>query len=359
MAVPHTAVDEFRLHRIDDVFLLLTHRLTQGVTLTSGEVSQQSREQHYLLLIHRDAIGILQVFLHHGDIVGNRLVTVLTTDELRDITHRSRTIEGVHSDKVLEDGGLQFAQVFPHTVRLKLERADGATFLIELVGIGIVDGNGVEIDLNAACTLDILASLLQLRECLQTEEVHLDQSRRFNHVTVILCTVRLHALEVRIVGGGHRHPVGDRVATDDEATGVDTRSPHRSLQHLRILDGVGEVGVWRGLRIPQFGHIFQGVGQVHLRRLAVRTIRQTIRNSLTEGVTDGDGHLLHTRHILDGVLRGHRGVGDDMGTVLVTVFVFHPFQHASSAVIVEVGMVRIKETLKQKVVLQRVDLRDT
>ena len=130
MAVFLATLDEFGLHGVNDVLLLLTHRLTQGVTLTSGEVGQQSREQHHLLLIHRDAIGILQVFLHHGDIVGDRLVTVLTTDELRDIAHRSRTIQRIHGDEVFEHRRLQFAQVFLHTCRLKLERTYGASFLI-------------------------------------------------------------------------------------------------------------------------------------------------------------------------------------------------------------------------------------
>ena len=55
-----------------------------------------------------------------------------------------------------------------------------------------------------------------------------------------------------------------------------------------------------------------------------------------------------------------------MGTILMAVFVFHPLQHTATAVVIEVGIdigqrdtVRVQETLKQQVVLQRVDLRDT
>ena len=54
-----------------------------------------------------------------------------------------------------------------------------------------------------------------------------------------------------------------------------------------------------------------------------------------------------------------------MGTVLMAVFVFHPFQHTTATVVVEVGIdirqrdtVWIEETLKQQVVLQRIDLGD-
>ena len=55
-----------------------------------------------------------------------------------------------------------------------------------------------------------------------------------------------------------------------------------------------------------------------------------------------------------------------MRTVLVSVFIHHPFQHLATAVVVEVGInigqrdtVRIQETLEQQVVFQRVNLRDT
>ena len=243
MPVSDTALNELRLHGVNDILFLLTHRLTQGVALTTGEVGQQSRQQHHLLLIHRDAIGILQIFLHHGDIVGNGLATMLTVDEIGDIAHRSRTIQGVHSDEVFEDRRLQLAQVFLHTCRLKLERTDGAPLLIEFKGLGVVDGNRVEIDVDASGTLDIQARLFQLRKRLQSQEVHLDQARRFNHVSVILCTVGLRALEVRIISRRYGHMIRDRVTTDDKTTGMDTRTAHRALEHLRILHGIGNVRV--------------------------------------------------------------------------------------------------------------------
>ena len=74
---------------------------------------------------------------------------MLTTDELRDITHRSRTVEGVHSNEILEHGGFEFAQIFLHALRLKLEGAHGTSLLVEFIGLGIVDGNIVEVDVDA------------------------------------------------------------------------------------------------------------------------------------------------------------------------------------------------------------------
>ena len=92
---------------------------------------------------------------------------------------------------------------------------------------------------------------------------------------------------------------------------------------------------------------------------------ETFLNGLAEGVADGQRHFLHARYVLDAVLRGHRGVGDDVGAVLVAVFVHHPLQHLAAAVVVEVGVdirqgdtVGVEEALEQQVVFQRVDLRD-
>ena len=130
MTVLLATLDELRLHGVDNVLLLLTHRLTQGVALTTGKVGQQTRQQHHLLLINGNAVGILQIFLHHRNIIGDRFFTVLTTYELRNVAHRSRTVQGVHGDEVFKDGGLQLAQVFLHTSRLKLECADGAALLV-------------------------------------------------------------------------------------------------------------------------------------------------------------------------------------------------------------------------------------
>ena len=71
---------------------LLTHRLTQCVGLASGEVSEQSREQHHLLLIDGDTVGVLQVLLHHRNIILDRLASVLSIDKVRNIIHWTRTI---------------------------------------------------------------------------------------------------------------------------------------------------------------------------------------------------------------------------------------------------------------------------
>ena len=290
---------------------------------------------------------------------------MLAPDELRDVGHRSRTIEGIHSDEVLEDRRLQLAQVFPHAVRLELEGADGASLLIELIGLGVVEGDVVEVDVDASCELDVGTSLLQLGEGLQSEEVHLDESCRLDDVSVVLCTVGLGVLEVGVVGSTHRHPVADGVAADDESASVDACAANGALEHLGVLDGVGLCGVDAGFSFLQLARTFNSIGEVHLHVFARLRVLQSVGDSLAPGVAQGQGHLLHACHILDAVLRGHRGIGDDMCAVLVAILLFHPLQHASASVVVEVSIdigqgdtVGVEETLEQEVVLQRVELGD-
>ena len=220
----------------------------------------------------------------------------------------------------------------------------------------------IQIDIDATGNLDVGTRLLQLRQGLQSEKVHLDESCRLDDVTVVLRTVGLLVLEVRIVGSRYRNPVANRVTADDKATSMDTRTSDRALQHLGIFDGIAKGRVFAGLSIAQFRNGLDGIRQIHLRSLAVN-IGQTVGNGLAQGVDHIQRNLLHTCHILDTILRSHCGIGNDMGTVLVTILVLHPFQDTATSVVIEVRInirqrdtVRIQETLKQQVVLQRVNL---
>ena len=114
---------------------------------------------------------------------------------------------------------------------------------------------------------------------------------------------------------------------------MNTCAAHRSLQHLGILDGIGHLRITRGLGLLQLTRTLDGIGQIHL-----HAIGQTVGNSLTQCIRIGQRQLLHTRHILDRVLRSHRGISDDMGTVLMSILVHHPLQHLTTTIVIEVGI---------------------
>ena len=151
-----------------------------------------------MLLIDRDAVGLFQVFLHAWDVIGHERWIVFSLDEVRDIIHWSRPVEGIHRYQVLEDRRMELTQIFLHSGRLKLERAHRAPFLIELISGGIINRNFLQIDVNASREFDVLDSIFQLRQRLQSQEVHLDKSGIFYHMPVILRTKHFLSLIVRI-----------------------------------------------------------------------------------------------------------------------------------------------------------------
>ena len=360
VAVFLPAFDEHRLHLVNDGLLLLSHRLSQGVALPAGEVGELSREQHHLLLIDRDAVCVLEILLHARDVVPYLLLAVLACDEGGYVVHRSRAVEGIHGYEVLEDGGVECPQVFLHSRRFKLESPYGASFLVQLVCRGVVDGYVVEVDVYAPTEFHVLHRLFLLRQCLQSEEVHLYQAGRFDDVSVVLCHGGLDVGEVGVVGGRDGHMVRDGVTADDEAAGVDAGVAHGALKHLGVFYGVAFSDVCRGLCLLQFPDTLQGVAEVHL-----HSVGQALGYCLAQRVCLGQRQFLHACDILYRVLRRHGAVCDDMCAVLVSVFVHHPLQHLSSAVVVKVGVdirqgdtVGVEESLEQEVVLQRVDFRD-
>ena len=114
VAVFLRSLDELGLHLVQHILFLLTHRLAQRVGLAARESCKLLREQHDLLLIDGNAISVLQVLLHIGNIVGHLFLTVLTRDERGNILHRPRTIERIHRNQVLEAVGFQVAQMLFH-----------------------------------------------------------------------------------------------------------------------------------------------------------------------------------------------------------------------------------------------------
>ena len=258
MSVLLSTFNKFRLHVIQLVTQLLTHGLTQGIRFTTRKVGQQARQQHHLLLIHRNTVRILQVFLHNRNIVLNRLPAVFTVDEVRNVIHRSRTVKGVHGNQILKRTGLKLAQVLLHTRRFKLEGSDSSPFTIQAVSRRVVNRHFVNIQYNSLTLTNILNGFLNNRQGLQSQEVHLNQPRIFNHRTFVLGNQHFFS-GFLVVRRTHRYPVGNIITTDNRTAGMYTCVSHVTFQHLGIFDGIAQHRIRRYFRFLQFRHVSNGI----------------------------------------------------------------------------------------------------
>ena len=127
-----------------------------------------------------------------------------------------------------------------------------------------------------------LNSILDNRERLKTEEVHLDETRILNHRALILCYEHLLA-RLLVISRTYGNPIGNVITTDNRTAGVYTRTAHVTLQHLRILNRIAHDGVGRLLGSLQLRNYHYGVIEVYLELLIlVVRVGDAVRNPLAE-----------------------------------------------------------------------------
>ena len=229
---------KLRFHLVYNGFLLFPHCLAQGIALATGEVCKLATQQHYLLLVDRNAISVFQILLHAGNVVLNQRRIILAFDKVGNVVHRSRAIERIHCDKVFEHSWVQFAQILLHSRRFKLERPHSLPSLIKLIGKFVINRNVIDIDYIASGLLYYFAGFFNLGQRFKTEEVHLYKSCCFYDVPIVLRYRDFLLGEIGVGSRRDRNPVADRVAANNEPTRMNASAAHRSFQHLRILYGI-------------------------------------------------------------------------------------------------------------------------
>ena len=160
MSILLSLLDELRFHLVNDGFHLLTHRLTKGITLTTCKVRQLATQEHYLLLIDSDSVGVFEVLLHTRDVVLHQRRVMFTPDKVWDIIHWPRTIERIHGDEVFKHCWMKLTQILLHTSRLKLECTNGLSTLIELVSQLVINRDFLKVNNLTSRLLNNLTSLL-------------------------------------------------------------------------------------------------------------------------------------------------------------------------------------------------------
>ena len=284
-------------------------------------------------------------------VVHGRGIPLALYEEIEEL-HGTGTVHRDARHDVLEVGGLELHHELLHAAAFQLEHRLAVPARDERVDVGVFIPKLAEVHLHALVLFDILDRLVDVREGLEPEEVHLEQSLRLHHVLV-----ELRGDVVAVAGEGD--VLHDGVAADDHA-----RRVHGGLSGhaLELYGGVH--------------HLFRGgIGAVERRELLRIHAAAGGETLPQEHLAHGDvlhpvvgvrvGYVINARDVLHRRLRTHCGIGDDLRHVGRAVFLHHVFDDLGTAHETEVD-VKVRhghallgeEPLKQQAVPQRVDVRD-
>ncbi len=111
---------------------------------------------------------------------------VFTLDVSVDELHGPRPVKGVHGNQVFDGIRFELLEVFAHSLRFKLEGADGLAPLVQLESSFIIQGDGIDIDLRTFTDTYIFDGILNDRQGFQAQEIHLQHANTFHQFALVL-----------------------------------------------------------------------------------------------------------------------------------------------------------------------------
>ncbi len=291
--------------------------------------------------------------LHLRQVVLHLDAAVLSRDVVVDdpAAQRTRTIERVERDEVLETLRLGLAQRVAHARALELEDAVGLAVLEDLVALRIVERNVHQIDDVAGRLLDVLDGVVEQRQRAETEKVHLQQTDPLD----LLHRPLRRDLAVVLLAPVEGHELGQRFRRDHDAGGVDGRVTRHAFEPLRDFEQLVDARVVL-LEIGERRHVLERQVERHV---------ELARNQVGDPVHVGDRHLHDAADVAHGRLRLHRAERDDLRDVLAPVLLGDVGDDLAAAALAEVDVdirqrdaLRIQEPLEVQVEMQRIDVGD-
>ena len=252
-------------------------------------------------------------------------------------------------DQVVEALGLGLAQELAHPRAFKLEDPECGAFAEHLVGLRIVERDGIDIDRDAFGALDLGEAVLDERQRAQPEEVHLQEADALDllHVPLRRDFVPRPLVERRVVG--------DRTWCDHHAGGVDRRMARHAFEALADVDDFLDLGVLRH-------HVLED--RVLGERLLERHVERR-RDLLRDPIDIGIRHVERASDVPHDGLRLHRPEGDDLRDVLAAVLPRDVVDHFAAAPLAEVHVdigqrhaLGVQEALEDEIELERIDVGD-
>ena len=328
--------------------LLLAHGAAQQIGATEGVPGQDLRRLHDLLLVDEDAVGLAGDGLQQGMRIDDLLFAMPALDEVRDQVHGTRPVERNKGRDVLDRGDLELLAQVAHAPGFQLEHAEGLGVVEQVVGLGVVEREVVEIELHPGGLVDHLGRVADDRQGLETQEVHLQQAEVADRAHGVLGDDP--ALVVLL----ERQQVHQRLGPDDHAGRVHAHAAGLVFQQQS--------------RVDEFaGDFLFVVGLLELGVLLERVLQAPLHvgDHLGQPIGLGDRQPHDPSHVADDRLRPHGPEGDDLGDGISAVLVPHIPDHLGPTVVGEVDVdigradaLGIEEALEEQPVAQRINVRD-
>ena len=145
---------------------------------------------------------------------------MLPVDEVGDEVHGAGTVEGHHGDDVFQPLRLEVFQGLSHSRGFQLEHAEGPALRQELVGLGVIEGDGVEVHGHPLGLPYQPGGVGEDRQGAEAEEVHLEEADLLDgphgvagdHLGPLRVLVERDVLDQRLVGDHDAGGVLGRVA---------------------------------------------------------------------------------------------------------------------------------------------------
>ena len=249
-----------------------------------------------------------------------------------------------------------------HRAAVELEHPEGLPAGEQLVGGLVVEPEGVEVERLLAVQRDVVQRVVDDREVAQTQEVHLQQAEGLADPHVELRddgAVGLAPLD--------RDDVDQRFLGHDHAGGVYAPLPLEALEVPRGVDDLLHlrVGLVEGAHLG-------GLGVALVARVEHAGERDVLAHDRgRHRLGDAVGHRVaglpveHPCRVLDRGLRLDRGVGDDLGDLLLAVLLGGVADHLAAPALVEVHVdvghgdaLGVEEPLEDQLVVDRVQIGD-
>ena len=203
---------------------------------------------------------------------------------------------------------------------------------------------------HAAAALDQVDGLLQNGQCLEAEEVELDEARSLD-----LLPVELRDREVRLRIAIERHQLVERPVADHHAGGMRGGVPIKALELLRDFQQPRDdrLGVARFLQLRL---AVDGFGQRH-------RIGRIVGHQLAQLVDLAIGHLQHAADVAQHGAGLQLSVRDDLSDAIRAVLLLDVADDLVAPVLAEVDVevrhrnaLGVEETLEQQAEPQRIKI---